>query len=343
MPYYHFTSAMMKPEIGKIHDSRSIASKTPLRSVIMNSRRKVTRRPPRLLGVAWGFVWIAAGLSACGEQESGGSARAALGEANHRDRFVVVDAPPVIEMTADGDAATARARAGALDPERMAARGDSRVVASDALPFLSLSEQGRAYLAATGLKALARGHPADQCPAIGIASSKGEGDRSAARADVAEKALAACRSDLAARVPDRAAGCGCRLLALGSVITVPREELGYATGVTARLRAPALGMDGLMVAEEEPGGPMVLRGFGGRIATVARASDGTVTVRFEPGGTGGGARIYTGEALPVGFRRGRLAERIYARDEDGNRLVLLIGFSPQELAESAGAWLVWPS
>ena len=153
------------------------------------------------------------------------------------------------------------------------------------------------------------------------------------RARVAREALTRCLDRLG---PARE-GCGCRVIALDEVVTVPRDETAYATGVSARLRVPGLGLDLVLVAEDGPGPETLLRGLAGPVARLVHGEDDRITVVFEDTG-----RRFEGQAIPVGFRRGRLAERIYATDAEGHRLSLLVGFEPAELAGHAAAWLAWP-
>jgi hypothetical protein len=153
------------------------------------------------------------------------------------------------------------------------------------------------------------------------------------RAQVAGQALERCLARLAPQRP----GCGCRIVALDDLVTVPREDTAYATGTSARMRSAALGIDLLLVAEEVPGDGMLLRDLRGPIARLVNGEGDAVTLSFIATG-----RRFDGYRIAVGFRRGRIAERIYVVDADGNRLSLLIGFEPGELADRAGAWLAWP-
>jgi hypothetical protein len=269
-------------------------------------------------------------VAACAESQRAPSARDRVDDATRAARFLVVGTPPRIAAADPSALAGAEADARALDLARLAARRDSRHVPADALALLANSPVGRRFLALETPRALARGRPARSCPAVATAGSPGG---AAGRAAAAGRALERC---LAALRPDFP-GCGCELLALDSLVTVPRGELAYATGVAARIRAPAIGLDGLLVAEETRGGGLLLRGPGGAVGRVTRAPGTAVTVALR-----GTAAPYRGRSVPVGFRRGRLAERIYAADPAGERLSLLVGFPPAELAAGAAAWLAWP-
>ncbi|WP_285673760.1 hypothetical protein [Paralimibaculum aggregatum] len=247
----------------------------------------------------------------------------------------------------------------------MLRRNGARQIRADSLPWLTGSEVGRRFLAAAPPRALARGVPAARCPAVGLATDPGPGTMrpSERRAAAAATALRRCLAAL----PERpgAEPCGCGLVALDRVLTVARGEMAYATGITARLRAPRLGIDGVLIAEDEPGGTTLLRDLRGPVARLSRPGSAAAPPLPDPaslGATSGiapaaepplshgpaaltlladGTRL-TGRREAVGFRRGRLAERIYLEDASGRRAVLLIGFSPAELAASAGAGLAWP-
>ncbi|MDT8344517.1 MAG: hypothetical protein RQ752_08785, partial [Thermohalobaculum sp.] len=120
------------------------------------------------------------------------------------------------------------------------------------------------------------------------------------------------------------------LLALDGIVTVPRSELSYATGTTAQLSAPALGLDLVIVAEDLGGGLTLLRDLRGPVGLLRHRPDGRVDLALENGDR------FEGESRAIGFRRGRLAEQIGLADQDGRRLTLMIGFSPEELASGAG-------
>ncbi len=93
-------------------------------------------------------------------------------------------------------------------------------------------------------------------------------------------------------------------------------------------------------AEAGPGKETLLRDPSGPVARLVHAEDDRVAVIFERGRLQG--HRFEGRRIAMGFRRGRLAERIYATDAEGHRLSLLVGFEPDELAGRAAAWLAWP-
>ena len=273
------------------------------------------------------FFGALSGLSACaGAPESAGSERIRNPEALDLQRLLVLKVPPLIAAEDQAGISDARRLMSRLDPAELRDREGARFADANALPWLSGSAAGRAYLAATPQRVLVRGRPAEQCP---VAFAEIDAPTRPV-ADLVASGLKKC-------LENAPPGCGCQVVAAGSVLLVPRNEISYATGIAARIRVQALKLDGFLVAEETPDGDVLLRDLARPVAKVTREGRDVTVTLAQSGG------VYRGQARPVGYRRGRIAERIYATSESGERLSLLIGFDPDELAQFAGAWLAWPS
>ena len=278
----------------------------------------------RFVACVW-LVMAVSVLGCAGSEPSAGSQRARNAERIDQQRILVPARPPRIIVNDDDGISRARRALQRMDPNALAAQQGARLTDANALPWLTGSTAGREFLHDfSPARVLVRGTPNERCP---VALSK---SGPAPIADLAAEALTQC---LAMSERD----CGCQVVAAGSVLMVPREDMNYATGVAARVRAPGLGLDGLLVAEEVASGRILLRDLSGVVGEIERGEGNSITVRFPQRD-----RVFTGRSIPVGFRRGRIAERVYATDDLGNRLSLLIGFGPDELAEFAGAWLAWP-
>jgi hypothetical protein len=318
---YHYISATLQPQTKIARDSPQKQQNITLNEILGRSCMKST-----LLIVA-----LAIGpISGCvANDASSNSARQPLAEGVHVQRMVVLSYPPIIAATQPEDIPAALSLVENIDPDELTRRESARWVNVDSLPLLTSTASGRRLLSAAAPRALARGMPAEICPADAMASAA----PGSPPAEVVGEALRSCLAKLGPGQTD----CGCQIVAIDNLVTVPLEDAAYATGTSARMRSAALGIDLLLVAEENPDGDTLLRDLQGPVARLTNGENGAVTLIFEAT-----KRRFDGYRITVGFRRGRIAERVYVVDADGHRLSLLIGFEPGELAEGAGAWLAWP-
>lgn len=266
-------------------------------------------------------------LSACIENgPRASSQRDRPSEAINAQKILTMTRPPVVIAKDLAGVEVARTLISRLTPSALQDRKGARFVDANALPWLSGSAQGQAFLNAQPNRVLVRGAPAEMCP-IAFTQS---GPNSTPTQELARTALSRC-------IQQAPKGCGCRVVAVRNSLLTTREEITYATGIAARIRARSLGLDGLLVAEEKTDGTILLRDLSGTIGSVSISEDDKVTLKLN-----GSDTVYSGISRNVGFRRGRLARRIYASNTAGERVSLLIGFDPDELAQIAGAWLAWP-
>lgn len=155
--------------------------------------------------------------------------------------------------------------------------------------------------------------------------------------DAVISALDGCL-ELLATLPE-GEDCGCEIIAVNDILTIPSDEAGYAASIALRLRADFLGLDDLLVATDAPDGTILIRSVDGVIGRIAKDARGRAFLALSANRE---EIVLPGIAVPVGYRRGRLATRFYFEDAAGRRAVALLGFSPGELADTAGRWLAFP-
>src|SRR5690625_1776290 len=270
---------------------------------------------------------LLAAVSACAAGPDTGSDSRNSGAGASGERILVMERPPEIRAMNARDLEAAHTLMERLSVEELRGRTGARLHDARELPWISGSTAGRDFLELAEPRLLLRGDPAEICA---VAFAEG-GDASRPLADLATGALERC-------IAEAGPGCGCSIVAMNSVLLVPLDEVSYATGAPARLRVPSLGLDKMLIAEVADGKHEVLRDVTHRVGEIEHGEGDHVTIRLD-----GVEGAFTGEARRVGFRRGRLAQRVYARNEAGEQLILLIGFGPNELSEMAGAWLAWPA
>lgn len=273
-------------------------------------------------------IALFAALAACAATPgSAGSRHPHLPAGADQSQMLVMAHPPEVVAKDPADLPRVRLLMRSIAPEELRQRRGAHAVGVAMIPWISGSDVGREYLRLPPQRVLVRGDPARACPVAFAVHMP----RARPIADVAAGALESC-------IAKAGPGCGCKLIAAGAVLMVPLDELSYATGAAARLQVPSLDLNKMLVAEAVGDDAALLRDVGGIVGRVTHGPDGAVTVRLDgiPG-----AFVGTGDA--VGFRRGRVAWRIHAKNPAGRRLNLLIGFSPAELTSHAAAWLAWPN
>jgi hypothetical protein len=250
-------------------------------------------------------------------------------------RLLVLDAPPAIIVSAAG----AGRREAALLAEIVdnPSGGTGRRVEASSAAFLYNTGWGRAFLAAPDGRALAMGDPPEQCPGIGVVA----GGPETPHLRVAEAAIEQCLQSL-----DRAGatGCGCRLLALDDTLLAPLEAFAHAPGVGARLigLGGGVGSQPLVARESREmaadGSVRVLFStVAGPVAAAALFPDGRAVLEVAESGV-----VLEGARDLRGWRRGRLTERLLLEGPDGQRVIALIGFEPEDYAREGLALARWP-
>lgn len=251
------------------------------------------------------------------------------------DRLLVLDAPPVI--TARDIETSARASDAALAYASGPVPRASRRIEPQAAAVLYNTDWGRAFLGAQAGRAIARGEPAERCPGLGVVAGTPETPTGA----IVEIATTQClRSLAAAGVTD----CGCRVIAVNDTLLAPLTEFVHAPGIGARLIGlGSVSTAGPLVAREQrdlaaDGSRRLLLGnASGPVATAALFPDGAAVLELEEGGI----RL-EGRRDLVGWRRGRLAERLLLRTPDGRRVIALIGFEPEDYVREGLTLARWP-
>lgn len=229
--------------------------------------------------------------------------------------------PPAL-IAADAAAVPMAARAtSTVSAARVRALPGSKMVEISAIPWLRASPEGELFLASPFPRALARGAPAESCPAA--APSAYADAQPASRPEATAAALDACFAILARR--GAPADCGCQVVAVDDALIAPQGDFSFAPVVSALLIGPA-GPQRL-VAETLPpamGAELVsLRDTRGEVARLALLGDAAEMALAD------GSR-FSGRREPFGYRRGRLAERLVLTGPAGEDMTILIGVEARD-------------
>lgn len=260
--------------------------------------------------------------------------------------------PPEIGAKAPGEIAEAKHEARASRLTGLADLERTERVEGAQLPLFFESAVGRAYLRSGPGRAIARGAPAESCPAFGVAVEQPTVE------GAVETALNSC---LEARPSDKRADCSCQLMAADGALLAKRESFEYARAVS--VKALFYGKNGradesLLIAEERVGPELDatpdaaelarlaagarrlwLLDVKGPVAALDLEADGTATMQpmagerdqLKPSG------LFVGRWRAEGFRRGRRAGEVALIDADGRKLALLLGYEPAELTQRGAA------
>lgn len=225
--------------------------------------------------------------------------------------------------------------------------GARRIDAANA-PLLTDTVPGRSFLRASSSgRAIAIGAPATACPAMGVALTAKSLDAAASTA--LKQCLNATNPPHKLRGRRRVA-CGCRLIALGSVLIAEQEAFTHARKVSALIIDPRSGARAPLVAAVAPVGPdldksasadaaqLTVRLAGAQeidlssatapIGRLSLSAGGAAELRLKKGGPS-----YRGKWRVEGFRRGRRAGVVSLARGPKDRLFLLIGYEPGEVAK----------
>ncbi|MEM7271355.1 MAG: hypothetical protein AAF401_19135 [Pseudomonadota bacterium] len=234
--------------------------------------------------------------------------------------------PPRIVVTEAADLPRAGEAARRVFTGRFARTRGLRFLEISALPWLRSSPEGAAFVALGAPRAVARGTPAEFCPAAGV-SSPGATDAAGA----SREALNTCIAQLRTRGADP--DCGCRLMAVNDAVLAPRDNFAFAPGVAARVLDGEGRSAGLLVAESRPtpeGERVKLLSPQGDVAILLLSGNDAELVLVDQPET-----IWRGTRRAFGYRRGRLAERVELQSESGERMSVLIGVERRD-ADPAG-------
>ncbi|MCI4665531.1 MAG: hypothetical protein MRY74_12485 [Neomegalonema sp.] len=245
----------------------------------------------------------------------------------------------------DAAAAAAIARSAGSAVARTVAKG--RPADAAFAPLLVDTIAGRSLLRAAGPgRAYAIGAPAAHCPAIGLALAAATVEKAAEAA--LSQCIAALETRPRLRSGDRAAAsCGCRLLAAGDALLVAPEAFARARSVSVLALDPDSGASAALIAESRRGPAdlkasatadaaalksalagaqsLALRSAAGPAAQLELRANGAALLRVKSDGA-----VLEGRWRAEGFRRGRWAGVAALRRADGLRMVMLIGYEPDE-------------